>query len=449
MKRILIIFSLLVLSIPAFSQVYTVQDNPATNRQARGGFEALTWFRFPVEGGHSIPAGDSLWFVRVNPNDGQVYMWNGLTWGCISCGGGGTVDTTLFVKYSDTANMLTGYTRVQRFLDSILAVRNLANSKQNQLNGTGFVKASGTTISYDNSTYTPTGRTITINGIAQDLSADRTWTIPVVDTTSLSNRIDGKLSTTDTGAMLTPYLRKVDTTGKWLPASTYIPDTISLSNRIDGKISFADTGSLVATPYQIDTATSRIWQMKVDTMWVSSDTFYWQRGQDVFFIVGMGGGGLDTTAGDARYWKQGGNAASSTLVWGTTNNQDVNIIHNNVIRNGIRPQYSFISNRLSVGKATNVGDVLEVVGYVVITSGGIAVDGNSSSTGFVGRWRNSSNTVVAQFNNNNTVQFNSLAGTGTGVVTADDGGVLSIQRPPASGTYVLKSVDGVIQWIAE
>src|SRR5690606_8218993 len=161
--------------------------------------------------------------------------------------------------------------------DSILAVRNLANSKQNQLNGTGFVKASGTAISYDNSTYTPTGRTITINGIAQDLSADRTWTIPVVDTTSSSNRIDGTLSITDTGAMLTPYLRKVDTTGKWLPVSTYIPDTASLSNRIDGKISFADTGSLVATPYQIDTATSRLWQMKVDSMWLSSDTFYWQR----------------------------------------------------------------------------------------------------------------------------------------------------------------------------
>ena len=51
------------------------------------------------------------------------------------------------------------------------------NGKQNALNGTGFVKASGTTISYDNSTYTPTSRTITINGVTQDLSANQTWTI--------------------------------------------------------------------------------------------------------------------------------------------------------------------------------------------------------------------------------------------------------------------------------
>lgn len=48
---------------------------------------------------------------------------------------------------------------------------------QPQLNGTGFVKATGTTISYDNSTYTPTSRTLTINGTGYDLSADRSWTV--------------------------------------------------------------------------------------------------------------------------------------------------------------------------------------------------------------------------------------------------------------------------------
>jgi len=48
---------------------------------------------------------------------------------------------------------------------------------QTQLNGTGFVKASGTTISYDSTEYTPTARNITINGTKQDLSTDRTWNI--------------------------------------------------------------------------------------------------------------------------------------------------------------------------------------------------------------------------------------------------------------------------------
>lgn len=51
------------------------------------------------------------------------------------------------------------------------------NNKQDALNGTGFVKIAGTTISYDNSSYTPTSRTLTINGITHDLSDNRSWTI--------------------------------------------------------------------------------------------------------------------------------------------------------------------------------------------------------------------------------------------------------------------------------
>jgi hypothetical protein len=37
------------------------------------------------------------------------------------------------------------------------ATQTALNGKQDTLNGTGFVKASGTTISYDNSTYLTTG----------------------------------------------------------------------------------------------------------------------------------------------------------------------------------------------------------------------------------------------------------------------------------------------------
>jgi hypothetical protein len=53
----------------------------------------------------------------------------------------------------------------------------LGYTPQAQLNGTGFVVASGTTISYDNTTYTPTSRILTINGTSFDLSADRSWTV--------------------------------------------------------------------------------------------------------------------------------------------------------------------------------------------------------------------------------------------------------------------------------
>jgi hypothetical protein len=52
-------------------------------------------------------------------------------------------DTTAALLVSDTASMLTNYLRTGV----------AASTYQTQLNGNGFVKASGTTITYDNSTY--------------------------------------------------------------------------------------------------------------------------------------------------------------------------------------------------------------------------------------------------------------------------------------------------------
>lgn len=51
------------------------------------------------------------------------------------------------------------------------------NAKQYALNGTGLVRMDGTTVSYDNTAYTPQSRTLTINGVSYDLAADRSWTI--------------------------------------------------------------------------------------------------------------------------------------------------------------------------------------------------------------------------------------------------------------------------------
>jgi hypothetical protein len=67
------------------------------------------------------------------------------------------------------------------------------NGKQNALSGTGFVKISGTTISYDATTYVPTTRTYTINGVTQDASADRTWTITAASLLPSFTGNDGKV----------------------------------------------------------------------------------------------------------------------------------------------------------------------------------------------------------------------------------------------------------------
>jgi hypothetical protein len=54
---------------------------------------------------------------------------------------------------------------------------NTFNSKQAAFTGTGFVKSTSGVVSYDNSTYTPTSRILTINSVSFDLSADRSWVI--------------------------------------------------------------------------------------------------------------------------------------------------------------------------------------------------------------------------------------------------------------------------------
>lgn len=336
MKRIIILI-LILFPVFASAQVYVTQDNANQFRKFNGKGEFMLGFRLPVQGGHSIPATDSLWFMRVNPGDGQVYMWNGLTWGCVSCGGGGSTDSSLFVtitrlsdsllavystindtanairgdipdvsgfmQYIDTAGMLSAYTRVQRFLDSIsaiqsringkvgytdtaamlgnytrlqrfidstVALRSAINAKQNQLNGTGFVKVSGTTISYDNSTYTPTSRTISINGTTQDLSANRTWAIPVIDTSSLSDRINTKIDSirTSVDSIFVKYAGTWYFAGiisaqgagvSWGSIGGALSDQTDLMSALNGKLGIGDSVTLYITPSRLLDSLSGHW----------------------------------------------------------------------------------------------------------------------------------------------------------------------------------------------
>jgi len=102
----------------------------------------------------------------------------------ITKGGNGEALTVLKTSGSgNAASILGGVTLLDELhlntdlADAYIASATTWNAKQAALNGTGFVKISGTTISYDNSTYVPTARTLTINGTTFDLSANRSWTI--------------------------------------------------------------------------------------------------------------------------------------------------------------------------------------------------------------------------------------------------------------------------------
>lgn len=78
----------------------------------------------------------------------------------------------------------------------------------------------------------PKTTTLTINGTTQDLSANRTFTVPTTDTTSLSNRINKKVNNTDTIKYLKTYNNLAD-----LPNITAARSTLQVSGRLRSLIS--------------------------------------------------------------------------------------------------------------------------------------------------------------------------------------------------------------------
>ena len=109
---------------------------------------------------------------------------------------------------------------------------------QAQLNGTGLVKAAGTSISYDNTIYVNTADT----GAMLTSRFAR-------DTFSLSNRVNSKLRIVDTSLML---------------STRFARDTASLSNRISFKVNISDTASMLTTRLKVsDTATMLSGRLKI------------------------------------------------------------------------------------------------------------------------------------------------------------------------------------------
>jgi len=131
---------------------------------------------------------------------------------------------------------------------------------QTQLNGTGLVKATGTSISYDNATYlnsTDTTSMLSNRLKISDTASMLTTRLKVSDTASmLSNRL--KIS--DTANMLTTRL-KVSDTASMLTTRIKFSDTVSmLSNRL--KIS--DTASMLTTRLKVsDTASMLTTRLKI------------------------------------------------------------------------------------------------------------------------------------------------------------------------------------------
>lgn len=149
------------------------------------------------------------------------------------------------------------------------------------------------------------------------------------DTTSLSNRINQKVNISDTAAMLDPYLRKIDTTGKWISAGW-----------LSSLMKYADTTAMLS-PYlrKADTAAMLAPYLR------SSDAIKWHliNGAN---NLGSGAQIFKDTSGNKI------NLRSLTAGWGLTANQNTNDV-----------EYKADSNL--VASKARVKHVADSLGYII------------------------------------------------------------------------------------
>ncbi len=199
----------------------------------------------------SLPATGTTGKIYVTLDTNKIYRWSGTVYVEISssAGGGGT--------WGSITGTLSNQTDLQAALDA----------KQNQLNGTGFVKVSGTTITYDNSTYypQPTGTT------AQYITGDGTLATFPSSIASASQMTT--LGRNSTGATLyrgtvvyisgstgnVPNFSKAQANGEGTSARTFGIIKDDIANNSDGlvvsigAIDNLDTRSGATHPFTSDT----------------------------------------------------------------------------------------------------------------------------------------------------------------------------------------------------
>ncbi len=198
----------------------------------------------------------------------------------------------------------------------------------------------------------------------------------IIDTTSLSNRINLKLNISDTASMLSPYLRKVD--------------TASLSNRINLKVNISDTASMLL-PYlrKIDTASlsNRI-NLKLNISDTASMLSPYARTVNVRAIIADSLGGLQrlkalSAAGAGIYSNSGTKVAEWGLGGGANFDfhgfagYDINRAGNYTVRSFTDKNY--VDSAITASPSGTVTSVATnngtgITGGTITTAGTLAID---------------------------------------------------------------------------
>ena len=169
---------------------------------------------FNAKSTSNLSEGTNLYFTTTRVNT-QVATYTGdvtLSGTAFAIGSGKVTNTMLAGSIAASKLVGTDITTVgtitsgvwngTAIADSYISSASTWNGKQAALSGTGFVKISGTTISYDNSTYLTGNQTITLSGVVTGSGTTAITTsiaAGAITNTMLANSAVANLSGTNTG----------------------------------------------------------------------------------------------------------------------------------------------------------------------------------------------------------------------------------------------------------
>jgi len=301
----------------AAAQLVLINANPAVGGnegffiQSVGGNSSTTWAQIQTYYGTSIASGA----LRLQPTSGQVLV--------------GTTTTSAFMVDINGSLRANG----QLTLGSTIS------------NGTyTYTLPSGTgtlALTSDLSGYVPTSRTLTINGVTYDLSANRSWTI-TAGISSVSGTAPISVSTVS-GAATVSISQATTSTDGYLSSTDW--------NIFNNKVPPSRTLTINGTTY--DLSANRSWTITPNINATTTQDYTATAGQTVFTVTG------GYTVGQLAVFYNGSKLASNefTAINGTT---------------------------FTLAVACQVNDIVQAVASV--TGGGI---GGSGTTNYIPKFNSS------------------------------------------------------------
>lgn len=235
MKKILFLFSVLLLHFAADAQTINYQGSPNSRAATLGMYGALKGFIAPPS--DTVETNAPIGLIKTASNWKQ-YIFNGTRWLPLADNASnGGIDSSAVIALLNWNN-ISGKPTTFAPTAHNHSVANV-NGLQDSLDSRAKTSAL--------SNYVPASRTISINGTSLDLSSNRNWTIPSTDTSSLSSRINGKQATLVSGANIktingNSLLGAGDIT---ISVGGALTDTTFLSTRIEARVKYTDTAAML------------------------------------------------------------------------------------------------------------------------------------------------------------------------------------------------------------